>query len=144
MRQFEGGGSKRWFGAAVLLVAGVAIGGSSCQNNSRNLPVEKEAGIIIQLVQGQDPTPKSCKVHNKTLKENHIRWENSTDVDRTLTFQPSIWPFHEDQIVIKVPAHGMSDWFTIPDNLQIRQYSYHVDPPVKPGPPDEPDITGQE
>lgn len=139
---------RRWLVLAVMpILAWLLCGCAAIMNPSSTQvygvgPASKETGVVIFLDQGNDPIPKSRKIW-RSQGEDHVRWENRSDVARTITFQPGIWPFQEDQIAIIVPAKGKSDWFTIGSKLGIRQYTYHVEPPVKDGgPPGDPDISG--
>lgn len=133
---------RRWLGWIVALSSAAWLGGCYSQPNPGSSNANAEKGFVIRLVPGQEnPVPKSHKIY-RANGEDHVRWSNETSVDRTITFQPGIWPFEEEETVIKVPANGMSHWFTAGPNLQLRQYVYSVTPPLGTGPPGEPDVTG--
>lgn len=138
----------RWsprHGLLLVMASFLALPLSGCGSNPPPpvAAVVAESGVVIRMVEGQDPIPKSRKIW-RSQREDHVRWVNETAVERTITFQAGIWPFEEAQVDIIVPANGKSDWFTVGPSLQIRQYEYHVEPPLKPitGPPGEPDVSG--
>jgi hypothetical protein len=129
---------RRWLVWIIGSLLAVWVGGCSSHPNPE--PVTAEMGLTIRLVNAQDPVPKSQKVY-RSHGEDHVRWSNETSTDRTITFQPNIWPFEEDEVVIKVPANSKSWWYTIGPSLQLRQDTYTINPPMG-GPPGEPDVTG--
>lgn len=137
----------RWLAAPVALLLvlspygcgrGGGTGGTG-GGEDRGAPPNPETGITILLAEGNPPDPRSCK-RSKAAREDHVRWENRTSQTRTLTFQPGIWPFVETQAAIVIPPNSMSEWYTMKHDVH-RAYTYHVEPPLEPGPPTEPDIT---
>jgi hypothetical protein len=159
---------NRWFwpGAAALLIGALSFGLSGCgkstTESTTETPVVTEVpgfekghkGVVVELFESDarkaDPWHAILK---QTDKSDHLRWDNQTDKEVTITFQSTTdvpllnWPTDG----IKVASHAKSVWFTLrptpsdlPTEGRIHKMKVSPHPPKwDESGPDDPDITEQ-
>jgi hypothetical protein len=104
-------------------------------------PTSTEMGITVDLVIDQGSQPEKPAL-SKSGVNNHIRWKNTTSIQRKVSFT-SIWPFFEPKADIVVPAGGFSAWFTLDPAKVNATCGYQVNPSLfgPQGTPDDPAVS---
>ncbi len=105
--------------------------------------VNKESGATILLTADTDPTknpsPRECQLSKGNRPDvDHVRWNNQSGQDVTITFKE--WPFLEKQEPIVIKAGAYSAYFTLDKSLPAGAYTYEGFPPFPSGGPGEPAI----